>query len=76
MQRKKAERRADLKNREANKRREQSASYKARSTFDAYGIRRRAYDSRPENLSMRRIKPKKNRVRAYVDYVDYVDFVD
>ena len=59
----KRERRAALKEREGDRRKEQLRVYKSKSDFDAFGIRRRVYGNRRiDNLKMHRYKRKKGRV--------------
>ena len=61
--RRKRERRAALKLREGNRRKEQTRTYKSKSDFDVYGVRRRVYGNvRIENLKMHRFHRKRGRV--------------
>eukprot|EP00605_Chrysophyceae_sp_TOSAG23-4_P000956 GSChrysophyteH1.ASY1.ANO1.1056.1 assembled CDS len=62
LQERKRQRHADLKAREAGRRKEQNDAYMMKSEMDVYGIRRRTYGGRrPDNLKMKRITAKKNR---------------
>ena len=61
--RRKRERRAALKLREGDRRKEQTRVYKSKSDFDVYGVRRRVYGNvRIENLKMHRRERKRGRV--------------